>query len=86
MKIDELTQKVIVENEKLFKSIPEKKAKGLARAVIKALGSQIDELEEGKISIQGLGTFRKKNIEKEGVKYDKILFKRQKKKTVEAKK
>ncbi|BAF72674.1 HU family DNA-binding protein [Sulfurovum sp. NBC37-1] len=81
MKIDELLKVMMAENEKLFSKIPEKKAKKIVRATIKSIGEQLDEKEEGKITIQGLGTFRKKIIEKEGATREKIIFKQQKKKS-----
>ena len=81
MKIDELTQIIMAGDEKLFKGISEKKAKRIARTVIGAIGTQLDENQEGKVFIQGLGTFRKKTIEKEGITSEKIIFRRQKKKS-----
>lgn len=81
MKIEELSQLIVTKDEKLFGKISEKRAKRIVRATINAIGEQLDEKKEGKISIQGFGTFRKKTIEKEGISTEKIIFKRHKKKS-----
>ncbi len=81
MKIDELTRILMAENEKLFNGISERRVKKIARTVIGAVSTQLVENKEGKISIQGLGTFRKKTIEKEGLANERIIFRHQKKKS-----
>lgn len=70
MKIRETVSQVIAENEKSFKDIPEARAAKLVQLTLQQIATQISDTAEGRVSIQGLGVFIIKNVEreKEGVK------------------
>lgn len=73
MKIRETVSQVMAENEKSFKDIPEARAAKLVQAVLQSIAREVEAAEEGKVTIQGLGVFVVKNVEreKEGVKTTK---------------
>jgi len=79
MKIEEIATTILEENGKLLKGMSDKKAKRVVRSIINVFAKELDKAEEGKISIQGLGVFVKKRIEKDGEINEKIIFKRAKK-------
>jgi hypothetical protein len=70
MKIRETVSELIADNEKAFKDIPEVRAAKLVQRVLEAIGKQIEETAEGRVTVQGLGMFIIKNVEREkdGVK------------------
>ena len=64
MKIEELVKTVMAENSKLFKGISEKRINRITRSIIVSFAKELDNMPEGKISLQRLGVFKKKIIEK----------------------
>jgi hypothetical protein len=70
MKIRETVSQVMSENEKSFQDIPESRASKLVQLTLQQIAKQVQETDEGRVSIQGLGVFIIKNVEREkdGVK------------------
>jgi hypothetical protein len=65
MKIRETVSELIADNEKAFKDMPEARAAKLVQQVLEAIGKQIEETAEGRVTVQGLGMFIIKNVERE---------------------
>ena len=70
MKIRETVSQVMAENEKAFQDIPESRASKLVQLTLQQIAKQVQETDEGRVGIQGLGVFIIKNVEREkdGVK------------------
>ena len=70
MKIRETVSQVMAENEKSFQDIPESRAAKLVQLTLQQIAKQVQDTDEGRVSIQGLGVFVIKNVEREkdGVK------------------
>ena len=70
MKIRETVIQVMAENEKSFQDIPESRASKLVQLTLQQIARQVEETAEGRVTIQGLGVFIIKNVEREkdGVK------------------
>jgi len=65
MKIRETVSELIADNEKAFKDIPEARVAKLVQRVLEAIGKQIEDTAEGRVTVPGLGMFIIKNVERE---------------------
>jgi hypothetical protein len=65
MKIRETVSELIADNEKAFKDIPEARAAKLVQRVLEAIAKEIEDTAEGRVTVQGLGMFVIKNVERE---------------------
>lgn len=75
MKKSELV--ALVKSEKIFEKMPEKEIQRIVNFIFGVVTKGIDEAESGKpIKIQGLGVFRKREMEKDGKTINVVFFKR----------
>lgn len=65
MKISETVSRLIASDEKAFKDIPEARATKLVQLALKEIAKEIDDTDEGRVSVQGLGVFIVKQVERE---------------------
>lgn len=65
MKPNEIVDLIKEENPEIFDRVPEKKAARIIRLALVELGKQIESVDEGSLSVPGLGSFRVRKIEQE---------------------
>lgn len=65
MKVDEAVAKAMLTNERVFKDISEAKATRIVKAALAEIAKEIDETNEGKVSVPGFASFTIKLIERE---------------------
>jgi nucleoid DNA-binding protein len=80
MKLRELIQKISEEKPEVLGKVPQRKALAIVREVLAEIKKEIEDTEEGKIFVPGMGTFIILSREKEGNEIKRIIFRLVKKK------
>jgi nucleoid DNA-binding protein len=65
MKINEAVAKAMLTNERAFKDISEAQATRIVKAALAEIAREIDEKDEGKVSVPGFASFTVKQVERE---------------------
>ncbi|MCC2673606.1 MAG: hypothetical protein K0R89_2502 [Ramlibacter sp.] len=65
MKINEAVAKAMLTNERAFKDISETQATRIVKATLAEIAREIDDMEDGKVSVPGFATFAVKQVERE---------------------
>lgn len=65
MKINEAVAKAMLNNERAFKDISETQATRIVKAALTEIAQEIDEMEDGRVSVPGFATFAVKQVERE---------------------
>lgn len=65
MKINEAVAKAMLTNERAFKDISETQATRIVKAALAEIAQEIDETEDGRVSVPGFATFAVKQVERE---------------------
>ena len=83
MKMKEMVEKTISTNEDLFSRVDQKLAVKIIRAFLKNIKNEIENIDEGRISLQGLGNvvIKKRTLNKQGedISVKNIILRLQKK-------
>jgi len=78
MKMDDLVKALQASEPSALGKLPEKRVSRVARALLREIGTQIDNAADGEaVAIPGLGTFRSKSVTaKSGDTEKRVLFRR----------
>jgi len=65
MKPMEIVDRLKEDNPAIFERLPDRRAARIIRLALLELGKEIDSVDEGSVSIPGLGSFRIRQVEQE---------------------
>lgn len=65
MKINEAVAKAMLTNERAFKDISEAQATKIVKAALTEIAQEIEETEDGRVSVPGFATFAVKQVQRE---------------------
>ncbi|MCC2634642.1 MAG: hypothetical protein K0S48_2528 [Ramlibacter sp.] len=65
MKINEAVAKAMLTNERAFKDISEAQATRVVKAALAEIAKEVDETNEGKVSVPGFASFTVKQVERD---------------------
>jgi hypothetical protein len=77
MKVAELVKSASAANARVFEKVDEKTAVSIANAIVAEILDQVEAVEEGRLTISGLGTFIVKLIDSVppgGAKQKRVIF------------
>jgi len=75
MKMSEFVKAIAASNERAFANVSEQQAQRIAAAILRDIAARLEALEEGKLTVPGLGNFRvKEGKNKQGELVKRIIF------------